>query len=507
MHPFPILAAALIQYASVTAPVLVPTQAQAPQTVDRWSPDYADQVPGKRRSVAALTSGGVSPLYVADVTSTAPPLSWESTYPDRINKKAAPAWSFTAGTFYPVWEVIADPGGGFVSTGAVPILQYQAIAAPVLVPAEAPVVVPDWFSPQLPSPARQQTVECGGIQQPLYVADVTVIAPSLSWAPSYIDRIRVKRFHAAYQPAYTADRFQAPDVLTVPTWFGPQGQQPVRRRVGVASTTPQAEFGYEVDVPVLSWTGSAPDRIIRRRPVVDRGGLSQPLYVADVTVQAPALSWTPQYRDRSRVKALHASQQQAYARDRFEAPDAVTVTALSWSPEFPDRVNGKAPLRQAVWSPVAPWHVPDVTDPVTPSSWDAVYPDRIAGRASRVQSAQSGLIESTEQAPAFPELSWQPASADVVRLRPRLTGHVALALFVPDVTQPVTARSWAPTYPDRVPGVVSLRTAIQSAWSMDRFQVPDVPPVFVPEGRLTTEEAGTRWTTREGGSRYTTREP
>jgi hypothetical protein len=70
---------------------------------------------------------------------------------------------------------------------------------------------------------------------------------------------------------------------------------------------------------------------------------------------------------------------------------------------------------------------------------------------------------------------WLPRSQDRPRAKPRPMGGMSGPLFIPDVTNPVSAHSWKPTYPDRVPARKPRTVTAQV--SVYPLQEPVPPPV------------------------------
>jgi len=112
----PLLAAGLIQYAAITAPVFVPAVADAPQTCDRWKPTYADRVPARPRTID-YSPGHRAPVFVPNVTVL--PFTWQPSYPSRVPRVrllAAEQPSYQAPPFQP--PPLFDSGGAIIATAA-----------------------------------------------------------------------------------------------------------------------------------------------------------------------------------------------------------------------------------------------------------------------------------------------------------------------------------------------------------------------------------------------------
>ena len=228
----------------------------------------------------------------------------------------------------------------------VSVIQYQALAAPVLVPPQASV---DGGGSK-----RLGTVPY--VQYQAHAAPVVV--PNVLEAPSTVPPIypsRIfprRRLQAALHQDWTFDvQWEAPTAVTVPELILSQDSAVVRRRYSRAPYAPfKPSFGVEVRVPVLSWTGHYPDRL----PV-----------------------W---------AKTHHASRSSVLAWDTVLGPVVVVAPDLA-VPGYPDRVYARPRVVQFP-DPAWPPFVADVTVSVPVSSWHAEYPERVRPRTSLLAAQQ-----------------------------------------------------------------------------------------------------------------------
>jgi hypothetical protein len=282
-----------IQYQALTAPFTVTVQAETPQTDARTT----DPV----RRVARPVSSAVAPLFVPDVTNPVTVLSWKGTGPDRIHRLTfgtAQQRAFTSDTLTTPGEVIA----------------------PALTPPVYPAKV--W--------AKQSPTGGSRHEAPAFVPDVTQPVTARSWAPSYPDKVYpAKGLRAEQQRAYQADRFQAPSEVIAPdlSWH-PDYPERIRPMRSVQAAS-QPAYISDPTTPTLTPlpTPIRPDFARKRAPATPATTHTAPIYLADVTVTAPILSWKPQYVDLVWPKlGLRVSLHPFYQADKFDPPD-VTVTA------------------------------------------------------------------------------------------------------------------------------------------------------------------------------------
>jgi len=236
------------------------------------------------------------------------------------------------------------------------VIQYQALTAPVLVPVVASTVG-GGSSPC----TRTPLVQYSELHAPVLVPS-QVVSPVSSGVAVYPSLVPPKRrLHASEHQAFFFDRFAAPTVVPAPDLaYAPSTWIP-RRKVSRAHLEPgHPEFGIEVRVPVMSWTGHYPDRHPQWRRVSHARHMPHLFWdevlFPDVVV-APDMA-QPVYPDR-----IHRTpKQRDYSRTfwpAFVADTTVTAPALSWQPEYADRVWPKRGLRTAAQQALA-----YLTDPI-----------------------------------------------------------------------------------------------------------------------------------------------
>jgi hypothetical protein len=447
-------AARVIQYSALHAPMAIPTVAIPAQ----WWPVYPDRVPAKPRPV------GVGQFR------------FEQPMPGTL-----PAAD-------------AGPSGDTGGLVAAKLLQYQALAAPVVVAVSETVTLDKWYRPDtIPARIGPRLVPVGRVVAPLHVPDVTDAVTPLSWRATYPARVLGRTVPTAHHAPWFSDRFEAPtppvqadaaassdasairahvrvqyqalsapvrhivvggETITLDKWSQNYPVVHPRPRYPRAIYTwAQPMFGVVVEVPVQSWLGNTlfADQTRRLRSHVSRQPASfSDRFDAPTPPVLPDLSWKPNHPDTVRAKSgLRVAAQQAWVADRYQAPDAVTVPALT-PPVYPAIVRGHRPRLEGLR--VVPAFVPDVTNPVTARSWAPSYPDRIFPARVLHASLQRAYQADRFDEPGVvivPALSWSPEYADrVLGHRPRLHGLSVVPLYVPDVTVLAPALSWKPTYQD-----------------------------------------------------------
>jgi hypothetical protein len=216
------------------------------------------------------------------------------------------------------------------------VIQYQAIAAPVLVPVAAST---NGGGPTIRTgtvPTRQYQAYAAPV-----VVPSQVVSPVTGASPVYPAQVFRKRsLHASRQQTWVFDvQWAAPGAVTVPELIqSSTTQRQIKRYRSACYVIAEPEFGVPTEVPVMAWTGHYPDRlgqwskkrharfiqtlawdtvlgplvvtapdqaepgyperVPRRRRVVAFPQAIAPVFVADVAVVAPALSWQPEYPDR-----------------------------------------------------------------------------------------------------------------------------------------------------------------------------------------------------------------
>jgi predicted small lipoprotein YifL len=288
--------------------------------------------------------------------------------------------------------------------------------APVTVPAAGETVTSDKWAGRYPdlTPTARRTTQ-GGSVAPLYVPDVTVVAPPLAWQPIAPDLLN-RRPSSVYDSTVTPIVVAAPETITLD-----------------------------------KWEGSAPDRV----PValrVPQGGTVAPLYVPDVTVVAPPLSWQALAADRP-TRRPNPVFDSTVAPVSVQAP-AETVTLDKWAGNAPE------PLRRA-WRPlggaVAPLYVPDVTVVAPPLSWLGTGSGRPAVLGVRPYDSTVAPVTTAAPAETITLDKWQSPAVVVARAVRRQPGGSVAPLYVADVTVVPPLLSWSPIAPAIVPRLRVLR--------------------------------------------------
>jgi len=404
-------------------------------------------------------------------------------------------------------------GGGAVPRAAT--RQYQALAAPVLVPAAE---ITQW-APRYPDRLGARVrIPAGFTVGPLFVPDVTTPAPDRSWAPTYPDRAPGPARSAAFPPP-VAPLF-VPDVTNpVPdrSWAPTYPDQSLRPRLRPSLDRAQHVEPLPPAAPVPDqWVPTYPDRVApiqRPRP----SEAVAPLHVPDVTDPVPALSWAPTYPDRivrpqltgplvsahpvepiaaaaavitlggtqggGHVRGLRSLQYVAVAAPVLVpavAPETITVE--KWLPRISVPVRRRPDVNRITWVEFS--EVEDI-----PGVPVVVYPDRIVRRRPVQLPQQVGPL--VVPAPPVAPDQWPPSYPDRVLAARRAPQYPAVTapLFVPDVTQPAPALSWAPTYPERVrrtprtPGLFLARNIEPVSAVVAPAQWWPVYPPFVPRAR------------------------
>ena len=127
------------------------------------------------------------------------------------------------------------------------------------------------------------------------------------------------------------------------------------------------------------------------------------------------------------------------------------------------------------WSPagviITPPVVAQSEQLVTLDKWGPRHPDHLA-RITRPLTAGAAPLFVPDTTQPVTALSWAPVYPSRIPPRPRTTvfPQAVAPLFVPDTTQPVPSRAWAPHYPDRAPG---KRRAADFPQAVAPLYVPD----------------------------------
>lgn len=465
----------VVQYPGLTGPVLA--QAAAPVVAPDLTADNPDPLIRARRRPRSET---VAPVFVPDVTQAVTALSWTPDYPDRVVRlRAAPERA---------QAVAADR---FEAPGTV--------ATPDLVASTYPAALAARRAPDRPTAAVQ----------PIYLADVTVAAPALSWRPQYATDPSLHVGRRAQQgqqpsaPAFVPDVTQPVAALsweaTYPDRLARPSGHALRPAAGVAD--PPAN----VAPPELGWQRIQPDAVVRAKRLVEAPPAVAPLYVADVTVPVPTRSWAPTYPDAARAVRVQPALHAAVFRDRFDAPGAVVTPDLSWQRAQPDALVRRRRLADAP-QPTAPIFVPDATAPAPALAWKGTQPDRVPARLGLHAARQLAFAFDRFDPPgtiAVPALVAPVYPAAVGRTRVRPAGSVVAPptvspateqwlpiapsfvwrsapptpadsvapIYVLDVTQPAPYGSWAPTYVDKVQPAVRLWWHLAAVQNVDPIAI------------------------------------
>lgn len=330
--------------AGIPAIYLDGTASGGTPTVDGWGTRQADVV----RPRSAAQRGGASPLGPLPIPPVAPALN-APVYPDRHRPRPRAT-------------------------------QFLEFTAPRHVPdVTQPVTALSWGARYLDRPARARRLPDAPLGvAPLHVPDVTQPVVAQSWGPDYQDQVaRKPALHAARQQALAWASTQIA-AAAVPTLAQPQFPDWVARpgRRAITSVT-EPEYGYEVDVPVMSWTGSElfPAWVARKRTVAPRSVVVSTVSPIVGPVVAPDLSWAPEFPDRLPRRQLLTAQQLAHVWEAFVPDVTQAVTARSWSPHYPDFARARR-IRAAIHEVTFRDKFDPPVAPAAPAlSWSPSYPN------------------------------------------------------------------------------------------------------------------------------------
>jgi hypothetical protein len=219
------------------------------------------------------------------------------------------------------------------------LIQYQALAAPVLVPVQASAA-----GGGSPLTSGQPSIQYQAFAAPVVVPS-QVVSPVTGASPVYPAQVFARRrLHAAHHLAFAIDtQWEAPAAVEVPE-LPPTTVDQIRRRPWHRAlyTQFQPEFGVPTEVPVMAWTGHYPDTLAQFK------------------------------------KRAHARFMQALAWDTVLFPAVVTAPDQAVA-VYPDRIDRTSKLR-AYPQPSWPPFVADTTVIAPVSSWQAEHPDRLFPR-------------------------------------------------------------------------------------------------------------------------------
>jgi hypothetical protein len=440
------------QYAPVVAPVLTPAPVDAPQTCDRWKPTYPDRIIRTTLPPSAMPWQNAQPVFTpAAVDDPQTCDRWKPNFPDWIARRTLPAAAQLPYILDPTPLIPASIDGGsyIIPAGAYDLWQYLPEVGPLDVPSPQALETFGWHGSAPDRIARATSILAA--QQQAWAMDrfdpptppTVPTNPSISTYPDKLNQ-RPPTVNAA--PSFFFDSVYAPP-------------QPDPRNINSHPIYPdkiwstfreatyvwgQPMFGYEVDVPVESWTGwyLDPPVVPKRFP---RGGIQLPsvIFVPDVTQPVPTWSWEPYY---------------------------------------PDLIAGRLQISRGP-SALAPIFVPDVTVFVPNTGVRSVYPSWIDRLKSLGSPAQAAFWMDTQwTAPIPPPV---PALAMPVyphrvygRTVPTVHPDVWMPPFVLDVTLPSPILAWSPRYPDQIfrARYNNLYWEVEVAWF---FQFP--LSIFRPE--------------------------
>jgi hypothetical protein len=215
-------------------------------------------------------------------------------------------------------------------------IQYQALAAPVLVPV----------------PASQEGggpgIRTGTVPTVQYLAHTSpivipsqVVSPVTGASPLFPAKLYPKRgTHPSRQQAFAIDvQWEAPGAVTAPDVAIVSDTQPRRRAYRTACYVIPPEFGVPTEVPVMAWTAHIPTRLPQwstaRHPRFMQG-LAWDHVLVPAVVTAPDVA-QPTFPDRlPRARRVPSYPQASW--NPFTADATVVVPHLSWQGEFPDRI-------------------------------------------------------------------------------------------------------------------------------------------------------------------------
>jgi hypothetical protein len=316
-------------------------------TNNSWEPEYPDFARPKHGLRASLQQVFVTD-YRTDALAAppAPDLSWRPSFVDR-HKYNRPLAQFSVaqeefGYIHQVpvmsWtgkfdDIVARRKSSHAarSAGMAPIFEQLIVATPATPMSWSPIY-PAKIDPKRRSLAALDAKSIS----PIYLADITVVAPTRSWGPTYPDfALAARRLHPGSQPAWMMDRFAAPDPVTAPDLAAPvyvnivYGRKPLIERDQFVA--PVFITDVTVTAPPVSWLAQYPDFIIRPELLTAQQQIeASPIFVPGVTAIAPDLSWQGEYPDYIwRRRVLHASSNPAFTFDaKWDAPPIIIVSDI-----------------------------------------------------------------------------------------------------------------------------------------------------------------------------------
>lgn len=276
---------------------------------------------------------------------------------------------------------------------------------------------------------------------PIYVADVTKPAPTLSWQsdtayPSRIHRVTLPR---AGFPAFTQN------VQPIPGGAFASGGQ-------VIATGTYDLWQYQALVGPLSTTAGV--------------------------VGVAEYAWKPSYPDAHRPPL--ARSHQAYTADRFDAPASTTAPDFSWQAIIPARIEPRPPIHpRMVPNVVDPqWRAPQ--EPAIFASWRPVYPERPVRKLSIAYTVWAQPHFGVEvDVPVMAWTGWYLDPPVTRRDRPAQTGaSTTTPPFVADVTVSSPVSSWQGVYPATVRRTPPTTTTTPEVGPLAIADVTDTSPTL-----------------------------
>lgn len=481
----------LLRVTLQVAPVAPVTAAAAPTLP--WEQASEPVRPPAR---PAWGTGRVEPSRLADVTATAPALSWRGSYADRVDPPAR------VQPLPGVWSVYTPPTLAAPTTGYViaPDVPTPRIPYVYVLRSTFGMAGFDLSTTARPAFGGQQLTGWKLVQYTSLVGNLTPDAvPTQFWGTGDL------AFRAVWRRpgAATMPEFPIPTQVPALSW---QGWFPAKldRARGVGSATPEGRISPlpipPVPAPALPHLASSQPVVAKPQAVGVRPAVVLP--VLPVNLIPPPRGVGADYPDwiAARWRWLY---------EPMAAP--LKPDTDPFAPEFgrvlfpPPAVPGLRPLRSIPAGAVAPLRVQDVTTAVTALAWQGRYPDQIARR----ELARLGLHPLVTTA-AFPGLDptrqgWRPIFPDaiarrelVVAARPSVVLQTPSPYPIPGVT------SWRPTYPDRLDA--AARAIANGGWAFEPFARPNPaspdlawqgwqPPFALPPARA-LDRGGASWSPR-----------
>lgn len=381
---------AAVHVQTLTGPVLVPAAVNV-VTLDEWYQPPSQ--PPRRRTSTPPATGGTAPLFVPDVTTPAPPLSWlsgqETTAPAPRPRIGLPGGILAPEAPAPPVVEPLDWLAPLPQPGPRRSLLPKDGVEPIEAPAPPAVAPLDWLGQPSGRPSARPPLVRAETAEPIEVP-APVVAPDVAtWAPSGAarapERVRLASLGTsgavgpvepvAAPPASTdqSPAVQGGDILARPSafhvqtltgpvvvpppsapavaldWLVAPSLPPRRVRSGppAGAVTPP-RIDPVVAPSVASWLPAQPAPSRRRRLAPLPGGVLPPR--VDVVVVPSVASWAPQSTPPR--------------RRRLGPPDTSRVAPVRTLPAETITIDKWAPV-----VPARPWPRRRL-----PRGWDIVYP-------------------------------------------------------------------------------------------------------------------------------------